>query len=191
MVGRELCIDRASFSSCLWRKAIQAPANPAVGSFLPQLCAAGAGAADPGFRDKPSGGRSLLFSSSSHPMVPPHLLGRPWPADQPGLAGWGRLAGSSQPALGQVVEEVALFPLGWCYQGPGWRHRCQWEKPRHPKSLWRPGAPLRSVPHLFPPNAVTFASHHAADAIPVYVVPTVLEVRCPSRDLLQALALCF
>lgn len=44
MVRGELCIDCATFSLYLRRKAIQAQANPAVESFLLQPCTAGAGA---------------------------------------------------------------------------------------------------------------------------------------------------
>lgn len=143
MVGGELCIDRATFSLYLWRKAIQAQANPAASSFLLQPCTAGAGVTDPGFKHQPSG-----------PHGPATIAGM-------GLA-WGparasRLgeAGREQPGSSKWLRKSHFSTLGCCYQEPGWRHCHQWKLPSHPKSLWRPGAPLCSVPHLPLPQAVT------------------------------------
>lgn len=67
MVGGEFCIDRATFSLYLWRKAIQAQANPAASSFLLQPCTAGAGVTDPGFRHQPSGGVLTLCQQLQAP----------------------------------------------------------------------------------------------------------------------------
>jgi len=74
MVGGELCIDVTTFSLYLWRKAIQAPANPAVGSFLPQPCIAGAGAADPGLRHQPSRPRDTSLQCSPPASTKQSLL---------------------------------------------------------------------------------------------------------------------
>lgn len=123
----------------------------------------------------PAGG-SLPSISSVRPQGPAMLagVGGAWPGDQPGLSRLGE-AGGEQPGSGKWLRK-SLF-LGWCYQGPGWRHCHQWEQPSHPEGLWRPGEPLCSIPHLPPPNIVTFASYCAADIISIYVVPTVLGVR--------------
>lgn len=120
-------------------------------------------------------GGSLPFVGSSWP----HGLGQAWPGDQPGLASWGRLAGSSQ------VEEVATFPPELVLPGAWLEALPSVGAALPPQRLVEAGTPLHSVPRLPPPKTVTFAScTFASDTISIYVVPSVLGVKYLGRDLL-------
>ena len=116
MVGQELCIDHATFSSYFWRKAIHAQANPAVGSFLLQPCAAKARAADPDFRHQPSRGGSSPFISSSRPHSRTTLLGT---GLAEGAARASRLgeAGGEQPGSGKWLRKVHFSPWAGVIRG--------------------------------------------------------------------------